>query len=113
AFAQQPRSGGDIRVDGNGVGAFDAGADRDLFEVDAEAGMALLPAGFAVVAVVDAEDGEVGRIDDGDGGERTEVHQELAVAGDDQDALVRAGERKAQTDRKSVAEGKRGDLGGR
>ena len=67
AFAQQARTGGDVRVDRNGVRALDAGTDRDLLEVDAEAGMTFLPAGLAVVAVVDAEDGEVRRVDDGDG----------------------------------------------
>ena len=62
-------------------------ADRDLLEVDAEAGVALLPAGLAVVAVVDADDREVGRVHHRDGGERADVHQQLAVAGDDQHRL--------------------------
>ena len=71
-------------------------ADRDLLEIDAEAGMALLPAGLAVVAVVDAQDREVGRIDHRDGGKRADAHQQLAVAGDDQHALVRARQRQAE-----------------
>ncbi len=58
--------------------------------------MALLPAGLAVVAVVDAEDGEVGGIDHRDGGERADVHQELAVARDNEHALVGTCEREAE-----------------
>ena len=58
--------------------------------------MALLPAGLAVVAVVDAEDREIGRVDHRDGGERAEAHEQLAVAGDDEHALVRPRQRQAE-----------------
>ena len=34
----------------------------DLFEIDAEAGVALLVAGLAVVTVIDADDREISRI---------------------------------------------------
>ena len=76
-------------------GALDAGAGRHLLEVGAQAGMAFLPAGLAVVAVVDAQDREIGGVHHRDGGERADVHQQLAVAGDDQHALVRARQREA------------------
>src|SRR5262249_55175047 len=83
-------------------------------EVDAEAGMALLPAGLPVVPVVDTEDREIGRIDHGDGGERADIHEELAVAGDDEDALVGPRQREAKPHHGGRAHraGERIDVGG-
>src|SRR6266508_6067546 len=69
ALADQARARGDVGFRRHRVGALDAGAGRHLFEVDAEARVALLPAGLAVMAVVDADDREVGRVDHSDGGE--------------------------------------------
>jgi hypothetical protein len=74
----------------------DPAADRDLFQINAETGMALLPAGLPVVSVVDAQDREVGRVDHRDAGKRTDVHQELAVAGHDEHAFLRPREREAE-----------------
>jgi hypothetical protein len=96
AFAQKASAVGDVGFNRDRAGALDAGADRHLLEIDAEAGMALLPAGLAVVAVVDAEDRQVRRIDHRDGGERADVHKELSVAGDDEDALVRPRQREPE-----------------
>src|SRR5262245_6129384 len=55
ALADEARADGEIGLLRDRHGAPDAGADRDLLQVDAEAGMALLPAGLAVVAVIDAD----------------------------------------------------------
>ena len=71
--------------------------DRHLFQVHPEAGVALLVAGLPVVPVVDANDGEVRRVDDGRGRERTDVHEELAVSGHHQHPAVGAGEGEAET----------------
>ena len=58
--------------------------------------MALLPAGLAVAAVVDTDDGEVGRIHHRRGGERAHVHEELAVAGHHQHPPLGAGQGEAE-----------------
>jgi hypothetical protein len=50
-LAQQAAALGEIGLACECAGAFDAGAGRDFFEVDAEAGVALLVAGLAVMAV--------------------------------------------------------------
>src|SRR5262249_7391412 len=81
-----------------GKGALDAGGRRDLLQIDAEARVASLVAGLAVVAVVDAHNRQIGRVQDGNGGKRADVHQELAIARDHQHPLVWAGEREPETD---------------
>jgi hypothetical protein len=50
------------------------------------------------MTVVDAEDREIGRVHDRNRRERSDIHQQLAVAGDDKHTPVRTGERKAQAD---------------
>src|SRR5208337_5633813 len=77
ALAQKERAAGDIGRDGDRARMFDPAAHRDLFQIDAETGVALLPAGLSVVTVVDAEDREIGRVHDRDGGERADIHEEL------------------------------------
>src|SRR5712671_3276485 len=65
--------------------------------------MALLIPGLAVMAVIDANDREIGRVHYRDGGEGTNIHQQFAVTGHDQDPLVGTGERKAEPDHASAA----------
>ena len=48
------------------------------------------------MAVVDAQDREVRRVHHGDHRERAEIHQQLAVAGDNEHALVRTRKREAE-----------------
>ena len=48
------------------------------------------------MAVVDADDGEVGGVHQGDGGEGAEIHQQFAIAGDAEDALVGLGQGEAE-----------------
>src|SRR5207237_1149132 len=62
ALAQHAAALGEFGFAGDRAGALDAGAGGDLFEVDAEAGVALLVTGLAVMAVIDAEDREIGRV---------------------------------------------------
>jgi len=44
------------------------------------------------MAVIDAEDREVGRVQDGDGRERADIHQQFAVSGRDQHPADRGGD---------------------
>ena len=60
--------------------------------------MALLIAGLAVMAVIDADDREIGRVHHRDRRERADIHQQLAVTGHDEHALVGTGEREAEPD---------------
>ena len=61
--------------------------------------MALLVAGFAVVAVVDADDRKIGRIHHCRGRERPDVHEEFAVPGDHQHPPLRACEGETESHR--------------
>ena len=70
----------------------DPGSERHLLEIHPEAGMALLPARLAVPAVVDADDGQIGRIQHRDSCERPDVHEELAVTGHDEHPAIRTGQ---------------------
>ena len=88
ALADHARAVRDVGFGRDRAGALDAGADRHLLQVDAEAGMAFLPAGLAVVTVVDADDREVRRVDHRDGRKRADAHEQIAVAGDHQHAFV-------------------------
>ena len=72
-------------------------------EIDAGLGGARLHAARAVVAVVEADDREVLRLFDADGGERTQRHQNIPVAGHDQHALVRLRQREAEPHRRRTA----------
>src|SRR5207245_2364225 len=65
-LAQQAAALGEIGLLRHRPGALDAGAGRDLFQIDAKAGMALLVAGLAVMAVVDAQDREIGWVQHAD-----------------------------------------------
>ncbi len=76
----------------------DAGALRHLLEIGAEAGVALLVAGLAVVAVVDADDRQIRRIEQRDGRKRADVHQKLAVASDNKNAPVAPRQRETKPD---------------
>src|SRR5207253_8902909 len=60
AGAQETGAVGDLLGAADGARHLDAGADGDLLEIDAEAGMALLIAGLAVMAVIDADDRKIG-----------------------------------------------------
>src|SRR5437762_11456240 len=87
-LAQHAAAVGEFGFPGDRAGALDAGAAGDLFEIDTEARMALLVAGLAVMAVIDNKDRQIGRVRDRDRRERADIHQELAVAGGYQHALV-------------------------
>ena len=111
AFAKEARAGGDVGLLFDRARELDAGAHRDLLQIGAEAGVALLIAGLAVMAVVDAHDREVGRVHHRDGGERADVHQQLAVARDHEHAPVAARERQAEADHAGGAHGAGEDEG--
>ncbi len=81
AFAQPAHSLGDALFADDSTGGLDPRTGGDLFQLDAEAGVALLIAGLAVMAVVDANDREIRRVQHCDRGKRADIHQQLAVAG--------------------------------
>src|SRR5712671_418550 len=56
AVAQHPAALGELALGGERARALDAGAGGDPLEIDTQAGVALLVAGFAVMAVINAED---------------------------------------------------------
>src|SRR2546429_9701615 len=62
ALAQHAAALGEFGFAGDRAGALDAGAGGDLFEVDAEAGVALLVTGLAVMAVFDPRVPGIGRV---------------------------------------------------
>src|SRR5262249_5478492 len=103
ALAQHAAAFAELGVVRNRASALDAGAGGDFFEIDTEARMALLITGLAVMAVVDDKDRQVRRVQDRDRRERADIHQELAVAGRDQHALVGTREGKAQPDHAGAA----------
>jgi hypothetical protein len=57
------------------------------------------------MAVIDANDRKIGRVHYCDRGEGTDIHQQFAVTGHDQDPLVGTCERKAEPDHASAAHG--------
>ena len=63
------------------------------------------------MSVIYAEDREIGRVQHPDRSERSDIHQELAVAGHHQDALVGAGERQAEADHRGAAHRARHRIG--
>ena len=65
--------------------------------------MALLISGLAVMAVIDTDDGEVGRVQHGDCRQRTDIHEELAIASHDQHPLVWSGKREPKPDHAGAA----------
>ena len=65
----------EIGFDRDGAGRLDSRTGGDLFEIDPEAGVALLIPGLAVMAVIDADDREIGRVQHRDRGERADIHQ--------------------------------------
>ena len=87
------------------AGGADPGSERHLLQVHPETGVALLPAGLAVAAVVYADDGKIGWIHHRHGGQRPHVHEELAVAGHHQHATRRTGESQAESHRRGRAHG--------
>jgi uncharacterized membrane protein YfcA len=99
AFAEHARALRDILGPLDGAGGLDAGADRHLLQIDAAIGVAFLVAGLAVVAVVDAQNLEVGRVEDGDGCERSDIHEQLAIPGRYQDLLVGSRQRQPEPHR--------------
>jgi hypothetical protein len=60
ALPQQPRAVGKLGFSSDRAGALDARADCDLFKIDAEAGMALLPASLAIMPVLLTIDTQLG-----------------------------------------------------
>jgi len=62
AVAQHPAALGELALAGERAGALDAGTGGDPLEIDAEAGVALLVTGLAVMAIVDDEDRQVRRV---------------------------------------------------
>jgi hypothetical protein len=50
------------------------------------------------MTVIDADDHEIGRVHHRYRRERADIHQQLAIAGDDEHAPVRTGEREAEPD---------------
>ena len=58
--------------------------------------MAFLVAGFAVMAVIDADDAQIGRVEHRAGGERAEAHQQLPIAGNGENFPIGLGKGKAQ-----------------
>jgi hypothetical protein len=69
---------------------------RYRLEVHAVGGVRGLHPGLAVALVVDHHDAQVGRLLHADGGERSQPHQHLAVAGDDEHPAPRLREREAE-----------------
>ena len=68
-----------------------------------ETRVALLIPCLAVMPVIDADDREIGRIHHRYRRERADIHQQLAVSGDDEHSLVGTGEREAEAYRASPA----------
>jgi hypothetical protein len=67
--------------------------------------MAFLIAGLTVMAVVDHQDRQIGRVENGNRCQRSKVHQQLAVAGQHHDPPVATRQCKAQTHHAGPAHG--------
>src|ERR1700712_1690652 len=81
ALADQPAAFRHVVNDIDHMHDREAAAGGDDVEPDAEAGVAVLVAGFPVVAVVHTDDGQVRWILQRDRRQRADIHQQFAVAG--------------------------------
>ena len=93
------------RLIGDNVGLREARGACDRREIDTEAGMAHLHAGFAIMAVVEDDDDEIGRRCDCDCRQAPQAHQLFAVAGHDQHFAIGHRLRQPQADQRRRTHG--------
>ena len=87
-LTQHPGSFGNVGLLLDRASGLDSCANGHLLEIDTEARVAFLIAGLAIVAVVDAEDAQVRRIEHRYRGERPDIHEQLAISASNEDFSV-------------------------
>src|SRR2546426_8855351 len=87
----------------NGKSVRNAKALSDRHQTGAKTGMAALHARLAKMAVVEHDDGQVGRLLGTNGAQAADAHELFTVAGNDDHRLLRLGQRETQAERGRTA----------
>jgi len=106
------RSIGQFTFFHDGSDVWDLSAFRHLCDIDTATSMALQPTGLVVMLVVDTNNRDFRRIENANGGQRDDIYQQLAIAGDEHDFSFGLGKGQAEAhgDRSPHRTGKRKGL---